>query len=82
MKGWRQLAADEVAERAKECLGGAPVQTHILAQWVGQHGHDTPESELTLFEDGSVQLEGTASVEVVAHVLGAWAHHMRGKLAG
>jgi hypothetical protein len=59
---------------------GGPVNAHILGQWVSvATGRDT--SEVTLFEDGSVQVEGTTSVELLAHVLAEWHNSLKGKIA-
>jgi hypothetical protein len=74
MEQWQQRSRQECDARASTQMGGT-VDTHIVAQWyrVG--------AELTLFEDGSVQLAGTAHVELLAHLLAEWHNHLKGKIA-
>ena len=79
MSDWRQLSPEEVTERIRR--EGWRVNHHIVAQWVKPHAGREPGGELTLFENGAVQLDGTAPVELVAHLLAAWHGHMKGKIA-
>jgi hypothetical protein len=76
---WRKRGTVECNERAAAVMGGS-VQTHILAQWVSGQGRGA-DAELTLFEDGSIQLMGTAPVELLTHVQAEWYGHLKGKIA-
>lgn len=47
----------------------------IIAQWVAG------DSDLTLYEDGMIEVLGFAPVELLPHVQAAWFNFMRGKVA-
>jgi len=82
MSDWQRLSPEEVNEHASRELGVEVAHTHILAQWVRiSEGNDELAGELTLFEDGSVQLDGTAPVEMLAHLMAAWHNSLKGKIA-
>jgi hypothetical protein len=69
--GWRAAERDEIE---KEWETDLP----ILAVWVGAPG---THCEVTLYEDGMLEVEGHCPVELVPFIQLSWIGHMRGKVA-
>lgn len=80
MEGWHQRSKEECDTVAARMMGGR-FQTHILAQWYRPGSGREDRAELTLFEDGSFQLFGTAPLELLTHVQAEWHNSLKGRIA-
>jgi hypothetical protein len=78
--GWHKRSKEECDTLAARMMGGR-VDTHILAQWYHPGAGGDERAELTLFEDGSVQLAGTAPLDLLTHVQAEWHNHLKGRIA-
>jgi hypothetical protein len=69
MEGWtRRIPADWPELKASP--------KPVIAQYVNGFGQ-----ALTLYEDGTIEFEGIAPVELLPYIAGEWTIFLRGKIA-